>query len=132
MVRAVIHAQDDKLPYTAVTASRGKEVRVEPISALYDQGKIHHIGYFPELEEQMMGMLVSGYVGLRSPDRCDALVWGFTELFPKMVKKDHGPSIPPQINVAPRSARSHQYAQNQNVKVNTQGGATKRRIRRKI
>jgi len=74
-------------------------------------------------------MLQSGYVGLRSPDRADALIWGFTELFPKMVKKDIGPSIPPKINVAPRSARSHGYAGNPNVRVNT---ATKRRIRRKI
>jgi hypothetical protein len=132
MVRAVIQAQDPHLPFTAVTASRGKEVRAEPISAIYDQGTIHHIGYFPEIEEQLMAMLQSGYVGLRSPDRADALIWGFTELFPKMTKKDVGPTIPPKINVAPRSARSHKYAQNQNVKVNTQRGATKRRIRRNI
>jgi len=131
MVRSVIQAQDNKLPFTPVTASRGKEVRAEPISALYDQAKIHHIGYFPELEEQLLAMLQSGYVGLRSPDRADALIWGFTELFPKMTKKDHGPSIPPKINVAPRSARSHTYAQSQNVRVNT-STAIKRRIRRKI
>jgi phage terminase large subunit-like protein len=137
MVRAVIQAQtaededntSGKLPYEEVRASRGKEVRAEPISALYEQGKVHHVGYFPEIEEQLLAMLQSGYVGLRSPDRADAVIWGFTALFPKMVKKDTGPSIPPKINVAPRSARSHTYAQNQNVRVNT---ATKRRIRRKI
>ncbi len=129
MVRAVIQAQDSTLPFTAVHATRGKEVRAEPISAIYDQNKIHHIGYFPEIEEQLMAMLQSGYVGLRSPDRADAVIWGFTELFPKMVKKDNGPSMPPRINVAPRSARSHTYAQNENVRVNT---ATKRRVRRKI
>jgi hypothetical protein len=131
MVRAVIQAQDPHLPFTAVTASRGKEVRAEPISAIYEQKKIHHIGYFPEIEEQLLAMLQSGYVGLRSPDRADAVIWGFTELFPKLTKKDHGPSIPPKINVAPRSSRSHTYAQNQNVRVNT-ATARKKRIRRKI
>lgn len=138
MVRAVIQAQTDedpdssgKIPYEEVRASRGKEVRAEPISALYEQKKIHHVGYFPEVEEQLLAMLQSGYVGLRSPDRADAVIWGFTALFPKMTKKDTGPVIPPKINVAPRSARSHSHAQNPNVRVNTQRGATKRRIKRR-
>ncbi len=103
MVRAVIHAENPDLPYKEVNASRGKIVRAEPISMLYDQNKIHHIGHFPELEDQLMGMLVSGYVGLKSPDRADSLVWLFTELFPKMTKKEDKYYIPPKINTSQRT-----------------------------
>ena len=87
MVRSTIHAVNSDLPYNEVRGSRGKHVRAEPISALYDQGKVHHLGYYPELEEQMCAMLVSGYVGLKSPDRLDALVWALTELFPNITEK---------------------------------------------
>ncbi len=86
MVEAVIRASDANIPYQEVTASRGKVVRAEPIAALYEQGKIHHIGYFPELEDQLCAMSVQGYQGLKSPDRADALVWAFTELFPSLVR----------------------------------------------
>lgn len=87
MVEAVIRAADPNVPYGELVASRGKAVRAEPISSLYEQGKIHHIGYFPELEDQMCAMSVSGYQGLKSPDRADALVWAFSELFPAIIRK---------------------------------------------
>jgi len=87
MVRSVIQAKNPNLPVTLVTASRGKVIRAEPISALYEVNKIHHVGYFPEVEDQMCMMLQSGYQGLKSPDRVDALVWAFTELFPGIAKK---------------------------------------------
>ena len=74
------------LPVIEVVATRGKHVRAEPIAALYAQGKISHIGTFPELEQQMCQMTAGGYMGEGSPDRCDALVWGFTQLFPAMTK----------------------------------------------
>jgi len=70
-----------------VTATRGKHVRAEPISSLYSQGRVSHVGTFPELEGQMVRMTSAGYEGDGSPDRVDALVWGFTELFPKMVRR---------------------------------------------
>ncbi len=130
MVRAVIQAQDDKLPYEAVHATRAKEVRAEPISALYEQGRIHHVGYFPEIEEQLMAMTQAGYTGVLSPDRADALIWAMTALFPKMTKKKDKPVIPPKINVAPRSSRSHAFAGNPNVRVST-ATARKTRTRRK-
>lgn len=66
-----------QIPYRAVHASRGKLTRAEPISALYEQGLIHHVGMFAELEDQMC----SWVPGEKSPDRMDALVWALTELF---------------------------------------------------
>lgn len=87
MVEAVVRASNPNVSYVEVTATRGKVVRAEPIAALYEQGKIHHIGYFTELEDQLCGMSVSGYQGLRSPDRADALIWGFTDLFPRITRK---------------------------------------------
>lgn len=87
MVEAVIRTADANVPFQELTASRGKVVRAEPISALYEQGKIHHIGYFPELEDQLCAMNMSGYQGLKSPDRADAMVWAFSELFPAITRK---------------------------------------------
>lgn len=80
MIRFVVSTADRKVPYKDVSASRGKIVRAEPISALYEQGKVSHVGSFPELEDQMCAMTASGYVGEGSPDRADALVWALTEL----------------------------------------------------
>ena len=130
MVRAVIQSKDPNIAYEEVRATRGKEVRAEPISALYEQKRIHHVGFFPELEDQMCAMLVSGYTGLRSPDRADANVWLWTALFPKMTKKDTGPHIPPKINVMPRSSRAHSYAGSQTVRVNTAANR-KNKVRRR-
>ena len=87
MVRATIQAVNPNVPFRAVRATRGKVVRAEPISALYHMGKIHHVGSFPELEDQMCAMLTSGYSGLKSPDRVDALVWALTDLFPSITSQ---------------------------------------------
>ncbi len=105
MVRAVIQAKDETLPFTQVTATRGKVVRAEPISSLYDQGMIHHVGYFPELEDQMCAMTVSGYMGLKSPDRADANVWLWTELFPKLTRKEESVNTAlPKVKSTPRGS----------------------------
>jgi phage terminase large subunit-like protein len=76
MVGLVIHSLDSSVSYKAVTASRGKQTRAEPISALYEQGKVHHVGSFELLEDQMCQWIP----GEKSPDRMDALVWALTEL----------------------------------------------------
>jgi phage terminase large subunit-like protein len=82
MVEATIRNIHRNVPITTVHASRGKVTRAEPISALYDQGRVHHIGTFPALEDQMccftsdFNRNTSGY----SPDRVDALVWALTSL----------------------------------------------------
>ena len=104
MVRAIIHAVEPDVPYKEVTATRGKVVRAEPISALYEQKKIHHIGYFSEIEDQLCAMTMSGYVGLKSPDRADAVVWGFTELFPQMTAKVGDDWRPPPKRVQSRKS----------------------------
>ena len=82
MVGATLRMVDPNVAFTAVHASRGKVVRAEPVAALYQQGRAHHIGTFPQLEDQMTNFtsdidrVAAGY----SPDRVDALVWAFTEL----------------------------------------------------
>lgn len=80
MVEAVLRAAAPDLPVKMVTASRGKIARAEPIAALYEQGRISHVGGFSALEDQMCAMTPSGYVGEGSPDRADALVWALSEL----------------------------------------------------
>jgi hypothetical protein len=80
MVEHTIRTADANVPIKLIHASRGKLVRAEPVSALYEQLRVHHVGTFPKLEEQMINMAASGYVGARSPDRLDALVWAVTEL----------------------------------------------------
>lgn len=86
MVEATMRTADKSLPVKVITASRGKHVRAEPISALYEpteqwpQGRVQHAGRFPELEDQMLNFSTAGYTGDRSPDRADAMVWALTEL----------------------------------------------------
>ena len=85
MVKFVVQAAKPGIPFKKVTASRGKCVRAEPISALTEQGKIRFCGTFPELESELCAMTTSGYKGQGSPNRADALIWSLTELFPGMV-----------------------------------------------
>jgi phage terminase large subunit-like protein len=80
MVEHVILTAGCTAPYRSVTASRGKVVRAEPIAALYEQGRVKHLQGFPELEDELCNFTVAGYVGDRSPNRADALVWALTEL----------------------------------------------------
>jgi Uncharacterized conserved protein len=78
LVEHTLRTISKDIPYKAVHASRGKRVRAEPIAALYEQGKVHHVGFFPQLEDQMCNFVPDDYDG--SPDRVDALVWALTEL----------------------------------------------------
>lgn len=86
MVGFVVRAAKPGVPFKTVTASRGKVVRAEPISALTEQGKIRFAGQFPDLEEELCAMTTAGYIGGKSPNRADAMIWGFTELFPGIAK----------------------------------------------
>ena len=85
MVRHTIQTARKRTPYKAVHATRGKVVRAEPISALYEQGKVRHVGYFREMEDELTAFSTFGYTGDRSPNRADALIWGLSELFPGVV-----------------------------------------------
>lgn len=76
MVGETIHAVRAGISYGTVRATRGKLTRAEPVAALYEQGRVHHLGYFAELESQ----LTTWMPGDASPDRLDALVWGITAL----------------------------------------------------
>jgi predicted phage terminase large subunit-like protein len=90
MVEATIRMLNANVSYSPVHATRGKVVRAEPIAALYEQGKIYHVGAFPALEDQMCAFTtdfdrkVAGY----SPDRVDALVWALSDLFVQAGKDD--------------------------------------------
>ncbi len=78
MVRAVLTEQFPDLPIRLVHATRGKKIRAMPVAALYEQGRVHHVGAFAELEDQMCQYDGTG----ESPDRMDALVWALSHLFP--------------------------------------------------
>ncbi|WP_207211388.1 MULTISPECIES: DNA-packaging protein [Rhodoplanes] len=80
MVEHVIRTVDRTVSFREVTASRGKVARAEPVAALYEQGKVRHVGAFPALEDQMCAFTPEGFIGDGSPDRADALVWAMTEL----------------------------------------------------
>lgn len=93
LVEATLRNVDSRIPYKEVHASRGKAIRAEPVSALYEQHKVHHVGTFGPLEDQMCEFTSdfdrarAGY----SPDRVDALVWAITEVS----------GLRPAINVTP-------------------------------
>ncbi len=81
MVEHVIRTVDRNVAYKEVSASRGKVQRAEPVAALYEQGRVHHVGdHLTELEDQLAAMTSTGFAGDGSPDRADALVWALTEL----------------------------------------------------
>lgn len=86
MVKATIQTARPRTPYKAVSAARGKHVRAEPFSALYEQGKVRHVGDFAELEDELAAFSTTGYLGDRSPNRADAWIWVLAELFPGMTK----------------------------------------------
>ena len=71
---------DTSVPVKKVHASRGKWLRAEPVAALYSEGRVAHVGDYPELERQMCDFAADGLANGRSPDRLDALVWAITEL----------------------------------------------------
>jgi phage terminase large subunit-like protein len=98
MVEQTINVARPRTPVRKVTASRGKVVRAEPFSALYEQGKVRHVGQFLELEDELAGFSTHGYTGTGSPNRADALVWALASLFPAITapakKSAASPPIP--------------------------------------
>lgn len=90
MVETTLRSSGSLLPMKAVHATRGKVIRAEPISLLYEKGQVSHVGEFRELEDQMASFTLDfNRTKQGSPDRLDALVWALTEL---MTVKQHKPS----------------------------------------
>ncbi len=85
MVKSTLRSVRPTLPVSLVRATRGKHIRAEPIAALYEQGRISHVGNFPELEDQLCLFTNSGFEGQDSPDRADALVWALNHLFSDII-----------------------------------------------
>jgi phage terminase large subunit-like protein len=100
MVRSTIQTaaavEGCRVHFKKVTASRGKHVRAEPFSALYEQGKVRHVGVHAKLEDELCGMTTTGYTGTGSPNRADAWIWVLAELFPAVVTtKPNSRSVAP-------------------------------------
>ena len=99
MVKSTIQTARPRTLVKMVTASRGKVTRAEPFSALYEQGKVCHVGDFPALEDEMTAFSTAGYTGPKSPNRADAWFWVLAELFggivaPRVEKKPDPAPIP--------------------------------------
>lgn len=86
MVQQTINVARPRTPFKKVTASRGKVARAEPFSALYESGKVRHVGVFPQLEDELNAFSTYGYTGNGSPNRADALIWALAELFPGLIR----------------------------------------------
>lgn len=80
LVTQVLRQIDPSVAVQKVRATRGKWLRAEPVAALYAEGRVSHVGTFPQLEDQMCAFGADGLSGGRSPDRLDALVWALTSL----------------------------------------------------
>lgn len=103
MVNHVIQTARPRTNFRQVTATRGKVVRAEPFSALYEQGKVRHVGRFNALEEELTSFTTYGYVGGDSPNRADALIWCLAELFPGVIRPRQemkAPPAPPRMATA--------------------------------
>lgn len=88
VVRAAAVDAGMRVNYREVRASRGKVVRAEPVAMLYGQNKVHHVGSFPLLEDELTSFTSAGHMGDRSPDRADALIWALSELFPRVLSAE--------------------------------------------
>lgn len=97
MVQATIQTARPRTPYKAVTATRGKAVRAEPFSALYEQGKVRHVGNFRDLEDELCAFSTVGYLGNGSPNRADSWIWVLAELFPAMTNTKKVPFEYPAV-----------------------------------
>lgn len=85
MVEATVRSVRDIIPFKKVHASRGKVTRAEPVAALYEQGRVSHVGSFSDLEDNMVLFTPLGIEGDTTADNVDALVWALTELFPNII-----------------------------------------------
>jgi phage terminase large subunit-like protein len=90
LIRNAIQAIDPRIPVHEVWSKQGKALRAEPVALIYEQGRIHHLGYFAELEDQMTTWEPEMAKRTKSPDRLDALVLAATALMVLPPKGFHG------------------------------------------
>ena len=93
LVESVVRQIDPMIPMRSVNATRAKGARAEPVAALYEQGRVFHVGTFAEMEDQMTQMSLAGFGGRGSPDRVDALVWALHELILKPAASHRAPRV---------------------------------------
>ena len=93
LVENVVRQADALVPFRAVHAHQGKSARAEPVAALYEQGRVHHLNGLGRLEAQMCQMTAQGYCGKASPDRVDALVWALTDLIVEPAMRHRDPKM---------------------------------------
>lgn len=86
-IQVAAKAAGTRVAFRPVTASRGKVVRAEPFSLLYEEGKVRHAGEFLALEDELTAFSTAGYTGTGSPNRADALIWALSELFPGIMRR---------------------------------------------
>jgi phage terminase large subunit-like protein len=86
VIRTAALEQKTRVPFRSLTASRGKVVRAEPISALFETGKCRLVGFHRDLEEELSGFTTYGFTGDHSPNRADAMIWAMSDLFPELMK----------------------------------------------
>ena len=91
MVAHVIRTARPGTPFQKVTASRGKVVRADPVSALCETGKVRIVGRMAALEDELYAMTTHGYIGENSPNRADAMVWAVSALLPKLCQVKEAP-----------------------------------------
>lgn len=87
MVQHVIKTCRPRTNFVKITASRGKVQRAEPFSALYEQGKVRHVGYLNELEDELAAFSTYGYTGAHSPNRADSAIWALAAGLVKAPRK---------------------------------------------
>jgi predicted phage terminase large subunit-like protein len=100
-----------RVPIHEVTASRGKVIRAEPVATLYEQNRVHHVGSFTELEDQLVSFSTTGYLGSGSPDRADAAIWLVSDFFPRVMREARDAAS----NTGPRPRRDRERPTHANV-----------------
>jgi hypothetical protein len=104
VIQAAASAANVRVKIKEVTATRGKAIRAEPISAIYAEGKVCHVGPFPELEDELVSFTTYGYIGGGSPNRADACIWACTEFFGRVTQDPERRDRPPPRVVLSRGA----------------------------
>lgn len=82
---------ETRVPFKSVRASRGKAVRAQPVSSLFEQKRCHIVGVMPQMEDQLVAFTDEGYIGGGSPDRAEAMIWGVSNLMLRKGKTSYDP-----------------------------------------